>query len=110
MSKYIQVLTTIDSEAKAEEIAKRLLRDRLAACVQIIGPIKSMYWWKDQMEEAREWICLIKTESSKYADIENTIKEVHSYEVPEIIALPIISGYSRYLEWISNEVKKDKKS
>lgn len=104
MVEYIQVLTTVDSKERAEEITKRLLEERLAACIQIIGPIVSFYWWRQKIETSQEWICLIKTESAKYKDIEKMIKELHNYETPEIIAIPITTGYSRYLEWISSEV------
>ncbi|MEM3398941.1 MAG: divalent-cation tolerance protein CutA [Nitrososphaerota archaeon] len=104
MNSYIQVLTTTNSKEKAEEIARRLLEKRLAGCVQIIGPIRSMYWWRNVIEEAEEWMCFIKTRAELYGDVEKLIRSLHSYEVPEIISLPITTGYKRYLEWLSSEV------
>ncbi|MCL7403249.1 MAG: divalent-cation tolerance protein CutA [Thaumarchaeota archaeon] len=105
MSEYIQVLTTVDSREKAEEIAGKLLNARLAACIQIIGPIKSMYWWKGVIEYSQEWICLVKTKAEMYNEVESMIKNSHSYEVPEIIAIPVIHGYDKYLEWLTSELK-----
>lgn len=106
MNEYIQVLTTIDSREKAEMIGRRLLEARLAGCVQIIGPIRSIYWWRNVIEEADEWICLIKTRAELYDVVEEHIRSLHSYEVPEIISIPIYKGYSKYLEWLSNELRK----
>lgn len=106
MSEFIQVLTSIDSREKAEEISRKLLEARLAACIQIIGPIKSMYWWRGVIESSQEWLCFIKTRVDMYKNVEEMIRSLHSYEVPEIIVLPIIQGFQKYLEWMSNELKK----
>lgn len=106
MSEYIQVLTTVDSKEKAEEIARKLLDARLAACIQIIGPIRSMYWWKEEIEDSHEWICLVKTKAEIYNEVERMIKDIHSYEVPEIIAIPVTHGYDKYLKWLTTELKK----
>ncbi len=106
MSEYIQVLTTVDSREKAEEIAGKLLNAKLAACIQIIGPVKSMYWWKGVIEDSQEWICLVKTKAEMYSEVEKMIKNIHSYEVPEIIAIPVIQGYDKYLQWLISELKK----
>ncbi len=106
MSEYIQVLTTVGSREKAEEIAKKLLNARLAACIQIIGPVKSIYWWKGVIEDSQEWICLVKTKAEMYNEVEKMIKNIHDYEVPEIIAIPVIHGYETYLEWLISELKK----
>lgn len=104
--KFITVLTTTDKKEEAEKIASHLLRKRLVGCVQIIGPITSSYWWKGSIETAEEWLCLMKTEESLYAQIEEVIKEIHSYDVPEIVALPIIQGSEEYLRWLDGELKK----
>ncbi|MGQ4833936.1 MAG: divalent-cation tolerance protein CutA [Candidatus Asgardarchaeia archaeon] len=104
--KYIQVLTTVEKEDDAKKISKVLLEKKLAACIQIIGPIKSMYWWKEKIEEATEYILAIKTKAGLYEELEKTIKEIHPYEVPEIIAIPIEKGLEDYLNWIK-EVTKD---
>jgi len=74
--------------------------------VQIVGPITSTYWWKGSIETAEEWLCLIKTSQNLYADLEKVIKEMHPYETPEIIAIPILTGSSDYLQWLDNELRK----
>lgn len=101
MTEYVQVLTTTGSEHEAERIASMLLERRLAACVQVLGPIASRYRWKGEIEEAREWQCLAKTEAARYAEVEAAIRAAHSYEEPEIVATPIVAGSSGYLGWIS---------
>ncbi|MBO3769185.1 MAG: divalent-cation tolerance protein CutA [Candidatus Brockarchaeota archaeon] len=105
MSKYIQVFTTTGNREDALKIARILLEKRLAACFQIIGPMKSLYWWKGRIEEAEEWLCLIKSRDDVYEELEKTIKENHPYEIPEIIAIPIVYGSRSYLEWIDMELK-----
>jgi len=106
MTPYVQVVTTVERKEDGEDIAKTLVERRLAACVQLVGPIKSMYWWKDEIETAKEWLCYIKTHESLYDELEEAIKAIHPYETPEIISLPILSGSEDYLEWIHNEIKK----
>ncbi|MEM2946539.1 MAG: divalent-cation tolerance protein CutA [Thermoproteota archaeon] len=106
MSKYIQVLTTTGGREEAEKIARILLERRLAGCVQVLGPVSSLYWWKGRIEEAEEWLCIIKSREDLYEELEKTIRENHSYEVPEIITMPIVSGSRSYLEWMSKELKK----
>jgi periplasmic divalent cation tolerance protein len=101
MADYLQVLTTTGSEAEAERIGSMLVERRLAACVQIAGPIASRYRWKGEIEEAREWQCVAKTEASRYPELEAAIREAHSYEEPEIVATPIVAGSGGYLGWIS---------
>jgi len=107
MEKYIQVLTTTNKKKEAEKIAETILKKKLAGCVQIIGPIKSHFWWKGKIEKEKEWLLFIKTKRKLYKEIENTIKEIHSYGVPEIIAFSIIAGNKNYLEWLKKEVKKE---
>ncbi len=101
---YIHVLTTTDKKEEAERIAASLVEKRLAACVQISGPIASIYRWKGTVERANEWQCWIKSKAILYKEIEETIKSVHPYEVPEIIAMPICAGSRDYLEWLGSEV------
>lgn len=103
---YIQVFTTIDNKAKADKIAEVLVKNRLAACVQIIGPIKSTYIWKGKMEKAEEWLCIIKTRADLYNELEKTILAIHPYETPEIIAIEITSGYTGYLKWIDEVCRR----
>lgn len=105
MADYIQVFTTTENEEDARKIARELIEKRLAACVQRIGPIKSTYWWKDKVNEEEEWLLIIKTCDEMFGKMEEAIKGVHPYEVPEIIASPIIKGNKDYLDWIEKEVK-----
>lgn len=103
MRKFIQVITTVSSRRDAEKISKTLIDKRLAACVQIGCPIKSIYRWKGKIETAKEWVCVIKTKKVLYKKVEKLIKENHPYEIPEIIAIPIIEGAKDYLKWLSEE-------
>ena len=77
----------------------------LAACVQIAGPVVSIYRWKGNVEKAQEWICFIKTKRDLYAAVEAAIKSVHTYDTPEIIAVPITAGSEKYLKWLDDSVK-----
>jgi len=104
--KFVQVITTIDSEKKAEEIAQTLLKLRLAACIQIL-PMKSLYWWKDKIAKTREWLIIAKARETDYSAVEDAIKSIHTYSIPEIIVVPIIRGNKPYLEWLTNETKRN---
>lgn len=106
MGEYIQVLTTAGEKKDAERIAKAMVEKRLAGCVQILGPITSTYWWKGNIEKTEEWLCLIKSKKAVYEKLEEAIKKIHPYQLPEIIATPIISGGKEYLRWLGDEVKK----
>jgi periplasmic divalent cation tolerance protein len=103
--RYLQVVTTTSREADAERIARALLEERLAACVQIMGPVTSLYWWKETLETSEEWLCLIKTREDLFGALEKAIRKVHPYETPEIVALPIIAGSGDYLKWLQGELK-----
>ena len=105
MEEYLHVLTTIDSKEKAHQLQRLLVEERAAACVQILGPISSLYWWEGEIEQAEEWLCLAKTRGSEFTRLERLIKEHHPYETPEIIGLPILAGNRDYLKWISAETK-----
>jgi periplasmic divalent cation tolerance protein len=100
----IQVVSTVDSRERAEEIVRAVVGKRLAACGQIIGPIRSTYWWQGQIEEAEEWQCLFKTVAGAYSDLERTILDRHPYDVAEIIAMPVSLCSAPYLEWCEREV------
>jgi periplasmic divalent cation tolerance protein len=106
MKSYIQITTTTETKEEAEKIAQYLVEQKLAACVQIIGSIKSTYRWKGKVESAQEWLCLIKTPEELYDKVETAIKKLHSYETPEIIAVPIIKGSNEYLNWLDNELSQ----
>jgi periplasmic divalent cation tolerance protein len=104
MTDCVQVLTTAGSEEEAGRIAAVLVEKRLAACVQVVGPIVSRYRWQGAIEEAREWQCLAKTTRPAYEAVEAAIREAHSYDEPEIIATPIVAGSAGYLAWIAENV------
>jgi periplasmic divalent cation tolerance protein len=106
MESYIQVTTTTDKREDAEKIAFALVEKKIAACTQIVGPITSIYRWKGNIETAEEWLCVIKSRKPLYEEIEKTIKAVHSYEVPEIIAVPIVAGSEDYLKWLRGDLAK----
>lgn len=104
MSDHVQILTTAGSEAEAAAIAAGLVELRLAACVQVIGPIASTYRWQGEVEAAREWQCLAKTTAGRFDEAAEAIRMLHSYEEPEIIATPIVAGSPGYLAWIEENV------
>jgi periplasmic divalent cation tolerance protein len=100
------VLVTCGSIIEARRIASRVVRKRLAACVSIIlGPVQSIYRWKGKVASAREVLILIKTNQKRLAELEKAVRRLHSYDVPEFIALPISSGSREYLAWMSESVK-----
>jgi len=105
MGRYIQVSTTVERKEDADRIARTLVEKRAAACAQVIGPIRSTYWWKGRLEEATEWLCVMKTREDLYADLEASLKATHPYEVPEIVAVPVTKGSEAYLRWIEEETK-----
>jgi periplasmic divalent cation tolerance protein len=103
MTDFLIILTNTNSKEEAQLIANTLVSQRLASSVNIIGPITSTYRWQDAIVNAEEWLCLIKTHKDRYDEIEQLIQATHSYEVPAIIALPIVAGSKSYLEWILHE-------
>lgn len=105
MTKFIQVSTTTETKEDARKIAHSIVKKRLAACVQIIGPITSVYWWKDKIEEAEEWLCVVKSSQSLHPKLEKAIQELHPYEIPEIISIPIDKGSKGYMEWLDKELE-----
>jgi periplasmic divalent cation tolerance protein len=104
-TRYIQVMTTVDDAEGAQRIADALVGARLAACVQVVGPIASTYWWQGEISSAQEWLCLAKTRADLYPQVEAAIREAHSYDIPEILALPVVAGSDAYLGWVDAEVK-----
>ncbi|MEN6375904.1 MAG: divalent-cation tolerance protein CutA [Smithella sp.] len=105
MSSCIQVTTTTATKEEAQKIARHLVEQKVAACVQIAGPITSTYRWKGKVETAEEWLCLIKTRENLYQELEKVIISLHSYETPEIVAVPIVQGSREYLSWLENETE-----
>jgi periplasmic divalent cation tolerance protein len=104
MVEAIQVVTTTADRADAERIAASLVAKRFAACAQVSGPLEATYRWKGQVETSEEWSCTIKTLRRLFPDVERAIRELHSYEEPEILAMPIVEGSSSYLKWIEDSV------
>jgi periplasmic divalent cation tolerance protein len=102
---YIIVFVTVSNSQEAEKIADVLLNERKAACVNMVSSVKSKFWWEGKIDSAEESMLIVKTRMSLFNEVVSRIKEVHSYEVPEIIAVPIIAGNDDYLRWISDEVK-----
>jgi len=105
MEDYIQIYTTTDTIDIAQAISNKLVEERLAACAQVLGPITSTYWWQGKIETSQEWLCIIKSKKSLYKQIEDTIKSIHHYDVPEIIAVPITMGSKDYFNWLKKEIK-----
>jgi periplasmic divalent cation tolerance protein len=102
----IVIFVTTSTEIEAHKIAELLLAKKKAACVNIVPRIDSSFWWQGKLDSARESLLIIKTTASLLPEIIELVKSVHSYEVPEVIALPIIGGNEDYLKWIGDEVKE----
>ena len=102
----IVIFVTTGSEEEAHKVAELLLERRKAACVNIVPGVASSFWWQGKLDSARESLLIIKTRALLLPEIIELVKSVHSYEVPEIIALPIIGGNEDYLKWIDDEVKE----
>lgn len=98
------VLTTAPSHEEARKIARALVDRRLAACVNIVPQIESVYRWQEKVETAQEWLLLIKTQAEAFDRVRDTIKELHSYELPECVMIEITGGSEAYLEWIGENV------
>lgn len=95
--------TTTESSEEAQEIADHLVDHHLAACVQVIGPITSTYWWQGSVQKSQEFMCVIKTRKELVGDVGAAIRSLHSYDNPEVIAVPIEGGSADYLGWIEAE-------
>jgi periplasmic divalent cation tolerance protein len=102
----MQVTTTVSSADEGAALARSITTQRLAAGVQIIGPIRSLYWWQGSLHDEQEWQLVIKTTQALLVALEHHIKTNHSYETPEIIATEIIAGSGDYLDWISEETRR----
>ena len=101
------VLTNLPDEASARELATALVSERLAACVNILGPCSSVYRWQDGIERAQEVPLLVKTTTARYAALEAAVRARHPYELPEIIAVPLARGLPEYLAWVAAETSPD---
>jgi periplasmic divalent cation tolerance protein len=102
-SGVIVVMTTLPDADSAAALAHTVLQARLAACVNRLAPCQSEYWWQGRLEQAQEWPLLIKTTRGRYAELEALIVKAHPYEVPEIVAMPLVAGFAPYLAWAARE-------
>jgi len=104
-AQYLQVQTTTDSRAEAMELSRAAVESRLAACAQVAGPVASVYWWDGSLERAEEWLVMLKLPADRYDELAAFITERHSYDEPEIVALPILAGSAAYLNWVREETR-----
>ena len=102
-TEYIIVFITAPNEEEAAKISRTIVGERLAACVNIIGSVRSIYKWQGRVEDEQEGLMIIKTKKSLFDRLQERIKELHSYAVPEIIGLPVIEGSKQYLDWLGQE-------
>ena len=103
---YLVVFITTSGHEEARKIADALVSQRKAACVNIVPRVNSLFRWKGKIEDAEESLLVVKTRAKLFSDVVSTVKSIHSYEVPEIIALPIVEGNPDYLKWIDEETGK----
>lgn len=108
---YVAVFTTCSSRHEAGKIARSVVERRLAACVNIFEtPVRSVYRWKGKIEQSREFLLLIKSSRARLAALRAEVERLHSYEVPEFIALPIVAGSEKYLAWLGESLREKSKS
>ncbi|MQA05681.1 MAG: divalent cation tolerance protein CutA [Streptosporangiales bacterium] len=105
MSEHVRVETTIDSERGAAELAEAVVNARLVACAQLVGPIRSTYWWEGAATTDEEWLLVLKTAADRLDDLVAHLSDVHPYEVPEIVAVPVVGGHPGYLQWVTAETR-----
>ena len=106
MTDKIVVLSNCGSSEEAARVARALVEERLAACVNIIPAVQSIYRWQGAIEEATEWTLLIKTRRSLFDRLRSVLLRAHSYELPEVIAIPVVDGHADYLAWIDRETEQ----
>ncbi len=102
-TEFVVLFITTATAKEAQRISRVLLEQRKAACVNIVPGVSSLFWWQDKLDSARESLLIVKTKTSLLNEIVRLVKEIHSYDIPEIIALPIVGGNQDYLEWIRKE-------
>jgi len=102
---HIVIFITCANKKEAGRIGTALVKNKLAACVNIVDKVESIFWWQGKIDRAREELLIIKSQKSKLTKIIKLVKSIHSYQVPEIIALPIIAGNKEYLKWINESTR-----
>ena len=102
---HIIVLITAGNKKEADKIARALVKSKLAACVNIVDNLRSIFWWQGRLDQAKEVLLVVKSRKEKFNKIAKLVKSIHSYEVPEIIAIPIASGFKSYLSWINDSLR-----
>ena len=102
---HIIILITAKDKKEADKIAKALIKNKLAACVNIIGSLRSIFRWQGKIDQAKEALLIVKSKKEKFDRIVKLVKSAHSYAVPEIIAMPIVSGFKPYLDWIDESIR-----
>lgn len=107
MTDKIVILVTTGNLRESRRIARRLVQSRLAACVNITQPVRSVYRWEGKVAEDREFLLIIKTSRKRFAEVKSTVLKIHSYTTPEVISLPILEGSESYLAWLDHSVKSD---
>ncbi|HRY29892.1 MAG TPA: divalent-cation tolerance protein CutA [Elusimicrobiota bacterium] len=108
MDRFIVVLITASSSAESARLSKALVKERLAACVNIVPGLRSVYRWKGRIESSAERLLIAKTRRSKLPQLIRRVRQLHSYSVPEIIALPMLAGHADYLRWIAASLVPEK--
>jgi periplasmic divalent cation tolerance protein len=101
---YVIVLVTAANWEEAEKISKALLNEKMIACANIIGPVNSLFWWHEKIESAQEYVLLMKSRLDLFDKISEKVKALHSYEVPEILALSVVRGFNAYLKWLDRSL------
>ena len=105
VNEYIIVLVTTANKAEAEKISQSLLKEKLIACVNIINPVTSFFYWSGKIDKCEECLVVMKSRVDLFAELEHLVKQLHSYEVPEVLAFPIVAGSTAYLDWMSGVLR-----
>jgi periplasmic divalent cation tolerance protein len=105
MTKALIIYITAGSRKDADKIAETLVREKLAACVSIVPEISSRYWWKGHLEYGKELLLIVKTFPARYKALEKRVRQIHTYTVPEILAIPVTEGNPTYLKWMKDSLK-----
>ncbi|MFI7222890.1 divalent-cation tolerance protein CutA [Nonomuraea angiospora] len=103
----LEVHVTVPDRDEAERICSAVMAQRLAAAVQVVAPITSVYWWRGEVNRAEEWLLFMKTTAERFDELAVCVRELHSYEVPQIVAVPLVAGTADYLEWIRRETSPE---